>query len=433
MSATGRRRVSLRRASVSGGLSGNFWRLWASAAFANLADGILFIALTLAAVRLGASPDDLAWLTIANRAPVTVLGLIAGGLADRLDRRRTMVAVQLLRVAVAATLVVLAATDRLSLLALVAAAGVLGVGEAFFDTNAQAIVPMVAGRERLVAANGRLFAVETVMNTFVGPPVGAFLVALSIPVALSGATAGFALAAVGLLLLTGTFRAAPTVERRHLVSEIAEGVRYLVRHRLLITLPSMVALGQFGAAALFVLLPLYAVAPGPMGLSEPEYGLLFVTFGAGSLVGSFLAGTLVARFGRRPVLLFATLVFGLGVLVPALSADFIVVGTALFTVGIAVMAWNVTNVSLRQAALPPSMMGRVHATHRTIAYVASVIGAAAAGGIGEVAGLRVAFAVGAGFTLLGLLGGFVVTGRRIAEAEAGEGTRDEPASPLPAR
>jgi MFS family permease len=336
-------------------------------------------------------------------------------------------------VALTATLVALAASDDLSILALIAAAGVLGAGEAFFDTNAQSIVPMVAGRERLVAANGRLFAVETVMNTFVGPPVGAFLVALSIPVALAGATAGFALAAIGLLLLTGTYRAAPTLERRHLASEIAEGVRYLVRHRLLITLTSMVALGQLGAAALFVLLPLYAVSPGPMGLSEPEYGLLFVTFGAGSLVGSFLAAPLVARFGRRRVLLLSTLAFGLGVLVPALSADVIVVGTAMFATGISVMTWNVTNVSLRQAALPPGLMGRVHATHRTIAYVASVIGAAVAGGIGEFAGLRLAFAVGAGFTLLGLLGAFVVTDHRIAEAAAGEGTRDDPVSPVPAR
>lgn len=422
MSATEPRGLSLRAPSLRGGLGANFWRLWTSSVFANLADGILFVALTLAAVRLGASPADLAGLTIASRLPMLAFGLIAGGLADRLDRRRTMVAVQLLRVGVTATLVALAATGNLSLVALIVAAFVLGIGEAFFDTNAQSIVPMVAPRDRLVAANGRLFAAETVMGTFAGPPVGAFLVAISIPVALGSAAVAFVLAALGLMLLAGPFRPETTVERQHLTSEIADGVRFLGRHGLLLTLTSMVALGQMGSAAIFTMLALYAVAPGPMGLTEPQFGLLFVTFGAGSLVGSSLAGTLVARLGRRRVLLLATLVFGLGVLAPALTANPLIVGTGTFTVGIAVMAWNVTNVSLRQALLPPALMGRVHATHRTIAYVAGVMGAALAGAIGEVAGLRAAFAVGAAITLLGLLGGFVVTDRRIAEAEADAAT-----------
>jgi MFS family permease len=415
---TQRRRLPARAQPLSGGLTGNFWRLWTSSVFANLADGILFVALTLAAVRLGASPADLAGLTIASRLPMLAFGLIAGGLADRLDRRRTMVAVQLLRVGVTATLVALAATGNLSLVALTVAAFVLGIGEAFFDTNAQSIVPMVAPRERLVAANGRLFAAETVMGTFAGPPVGAFLVAVSIPLALGSAAVAFVLAALGLMLLAGTFRPESTVERQHLTSEIADGIRFLGRHRLLLTLTSMVALGQMGSAAIFTMLALYAVAPGPMGLTEPQFGLLFVTFGAGSLVGSSLAGSIVARLGRRRVLLLATLVFGLGILVPALTANPLLVGAGTFTVGIAVMAWNVTNVSLRQALLPPALMGRVHATHRTIAYVAGLVGAALAGAIGEVAGLRAAFAVGAAITLLGLLGGFVVTDRRIAEAEA---------------
>jgi len=427
LAATGRYHATVRLphswlgsfgARLSGGLSADFGRLWASSAASNLSDGIILVALPLIAVRLGASPGELAGVFVASQVPSLFLGLVAGGLADRLDRRRTMVAVQILRVAVVGALGLLAATGGLSLLALAAAAFVFGVGEAFFDTNAQSIVPMVAGRDRLVAANGRLFAVETVMNSFVGPPLGGVLIALSVPLALASTAAGFALAALGLLLLSGHYRPAGTGARRSLLGEIGEGIAYLARHPLLLTLTSMVALGRFGSAAWFALGALFAVAPGPMGLTEPQYGLLLTTFGIGSLVGSTVTGTIVARLGRPRTLLVATLVFGLGILVPALTAAVLPVALGSFAAGVAVMAWNITNVSLRQALLPLGLMGRVHATHRFAANVAGLAGAALAGVVGETIGLEAAFAAGAAFVLLGLLGGLVVTEGRIAAAEA---------------
>ena len=399
------------------GLSGNFWRLWGSAASANLADGVVAIAIPLAAVRLGASPAELAGIAVAMQAPMLLFGLVAGGLADRIDRRRTMLAVQLLRVAVIGLLAALALFGGLSLPALYLATFILGSGEAFFDTNAQSILPSVVGRERLVAANGRLFATEMLMNSFVGPPLGGILVAVAVPLALTSAAAGFALAALGLVLMTGTFRAEAVAERRRLVTEIGEGVSYLLRHRLLLTLTSMVALGRMGSAS-FALLPLYAVAPGPMGLSEPQFGLLLVAFGGGSVLGSVVVGTLVKALGRRGVLLLTTLLFGVMSGSPAVTNSSIVVGGASFVAGVCVMAWNVTNVSLRQSVLPPHLMGRVHATHRVIANLAGVLGAALAGAIGELFGLQAAFAAGAAIILVGLLGGFVVTEPRIAAAEA---------------
>ena len=190
-----------------GGLSANFWKLWASSASANLADGIALIAFPLIAIGLTRSPAEIAGVSVAAQVPMILFGLIAGGLADRLDRRWTMLAVQLLRVAVIGGLAVLALAGAVSLPVLYVAAFIIGAGEAFFDTNAQSILPAVVGRDRLVTANGRLFAAETIMNSFVGPPVGGLLVAIAVPLALAGAAAGYALAAIGLLLLAGSFRA----------------------------------------------------------------------------------------------------------------------------------------------------------------------------------------------------------------------------------
>ena len=394
---------------LGGGLNGNFWKLWGSSVTANLADGITAIGIPLIALTLTRSPAEIAAVTVAAQVPMLLLGLIAGGLADRLDRRWTMFLVQLLRVAVVGTLTVLALSDALSMPIIYAAAFTIGAGEAFFDTNAQSILPAIVGKDRLVIANGRLFAAETVMNQFVGPPMGGLLIALSVPLALGAGAVGYALGALGLLTIVGSFRAERTGPPRRLHVEIGEGIGYLAHHPLLLTLSSMVALGRLGSTGFFALLALYAVAPGPMGLSEPGFGLLLVTIGVGSLVGSFVVGRAVELFGRPGVLMLSTVVFSGSLIVPALTPEPLIVGIGFFIGGIAIMAWNVTNVSLRQSILPSHLMGRVHATHRFMANGAGFIGAVLAGVVGEALGLPAVFAIGAAIVLLGLFGRFVVT------------------------
>ncbi len=403
---------------LGGGLNANFWKLWGSSAAANLADGITAVAVPLIALTLTRSPAEIAGVTVAAQIPLLLFGLIAGGLADRLDRRWTMFLVQLVRVAVVGALTVLALTDALSMPIIYAAAFIIGSGEAFFDTNAQSILPAIVGKDRLVIANGRLFAAETVMNQFVGPPLGGLLIALSVPLALGAGAVGYALGAVGLLVIVGSFRAEREGPPRRLHVEIGEGIGYLARHPLLLTLSSMVALGRLGSTGFFALLALYAVAPGPMGLSEPGFGLLLVTIGLGSLVGSFVVGRAVELFGRAGVLMLSTIVFSGSLVIPALTADPLIVGAGFFVGGIAIMAWNVTNVSLRQSILPSHLMGRVHATHRFMANGAGLVGAALAGVAGEALGLPAVFAIGAGIVLLGLFGRLVVTEERIRAAEA---------------
>ena len=400
-----------------GELPANFWRLWTSSAAANLADGIVMVSVPLIAVQLTRSPAEVAGVSVAAGIPAVAVGLIAGGLADRLDRRWTMLAVQLLRFVVIGAVAVLALAGVLSIPILYVAAFLIGTGEAFFDTNAQAIIPALVGRERLVTANGRLYAAEMLMNSFVGPPVGGLLIAISVPLALTAGAVGFATAAVGLLLISGTFRADRSGPTRRLHVDIGEGIAYLARHPLLRTLTTMVAMGRLGSAGFFALLALYAVAPGPMGLSQPGYGLLLVGFGVGSLIGSVIAAQLVRLIGRAQVLALAQLLFGIALAIPVFTASPILVGAGFFVGGIAVMAWNITNVSLRQSLLPSRLMGRVHATHRTLANLAQVVGAVAAGLIADAFGLRAAFAVGAAVVIVSVAGRLVVTEDRIRAAE----------------
>ena len=131
------------------------------------------------ALRITRSPAEIAGLVLASRLPWLVFALHAGALADRLDRRRTMVNVDLARAVLIGLLAVIAfgEAERLWVLYLVAFA--LGVGETLFDTAAQSVLPTVVRGNDLSRANGRLMAAEVITNRFVGPPLGGFLVGVA--------------------------------------------------------------------------------------------------------------------------------------------------------------------------------------------------------------------------------------------------------------
>jgi hypothetical protein len=161
----------------------------------------------------------------------------------------------------------------------------LGTAETVYDTCAQSILPQVVSRDRLPRANGRLIAAELTANEFVGPPLGGLLVAAGVVAAFATPAALWVAAVGALLLLRGGFavpREAPTTLR----ADVAEGLRYLWRHRLLRTLAAMTGLFNFATNATFAVFVLYAVGPdSAMGLTEVAYGLLFATIAPGSLIG----------------------------------------------------------------------------------------------------------------------------------------------------
>jgi len=400
------------------GLPANYWRLWGSSAVSNLADGVFVIVLPLLAVRLTDSPLLIAGVAIASRLPWLLFVLVAGALADRLDRRVTMRNVQVFRAAMFAALTVLAAADLLSLPVLYLAALALGVAETLFDTAAQSILPSIVDKDRLATANGRLYGVELVMNQFVGPPLGGIVIGLSVPLALGGSAVGYGLAAIGLTLILGSFRPQRSGPPTRLTADIAEGLRYLWGHRVLRTLAFMVGGANMAATATQSILVLYAVRPGPMDLSEPGFGLLLVTFAVGSLVGSLVAAPLERRFGRVPVLFASILVTAVAFAAPAFTANAFVIGSVFVLSGLFIVVWNVITVTLRQRIVPDQLLGRVNAGYRLFAWGTQPIGALLGGVIGELLGLRAVFLFGGALGLLLLLGRFVIDEPALAKAEA---------------
>lgn len=371
-------------------LGPNFARLWTAGAISNLGDGVIIAALPLLARSISRSPTTIALVTAAGTLPWLLFSLIGGVIADRTDRRRTMAIVDTFRFAAMGLLGFALVTGVQSIALLMIVGFSLGMAETVFDNASQAILPSLVTDDHLETANGRLEGAQIVANQFVGPPIGAWLFGLAIaaPVFLDAASFGFA--ALLVLTLRGSFRAeraesAPTSMR----ADIAEGLRWLFRHRILRTLAIALGVMNFLGLTWMTILVLYA--KDVLHLTDFQYGLLFTTEAAGAALGSQMAARISRRIGNATSMSLAVAVSAASMLVPGLWAQPVAVAAALAVGGFGGLVWNVLTVSLRQSLIPDELLGRVNSAYRLIGWGTMPLGAIAGGLIADAYGLRAPF------------------------------------------
>jgi MFS family permease len=400
--------------------------VWTASGFSNLGDGIFQVALPLFALTLTRSPALIAGVALAQRLPWLLFALQAGALADRLDRRRTMNLVDAGRAIGIGLLGLFVALDAAQLWMLYVLAFALGIGETLFDTAAQSIMPMVVHHDQLSRANGRLYAAELTMNQFVGPPLGGLLFGVAMALAFVSSSLAYVCAFLALLALRGGYKVERVEPPGKLRTDIAEGLRFLFRNRVLRTFAVMTGVSNLAFTGAFSVFPIYAVAPGPMGLTDAQFGALLVPLAIGSFIGSFVADRIERTLGRMNAVVIAGAVAGLTTITPAIWPEIAPVMAAFVVSGFAVVVWNVITVSLRQRISPPHLLGRVNASYRLLAWGSMPLGALIGGTLGELIGVRPTLII-LGCVQLGLVfARFVIDDDDIAAAEL------PPAPPAPA-
>jgi MFS family permease len=379
------------RATLDGGLGRGFWTLFSASFLANLADGIFSVALPLMAASITRDPGLVAGVTVAGRLPWLVFALLAGALADRFDRRRTMVLVDAGRAVLLIGLTIAVLTDGATMWLLYLVAFILGCFETMFDTAASSMLPNVVGTDRIVPANSRLMAVELTMNQFVGPPIGGFLVAIGVATAFGTAAAGYLGALLCLLSLAGSFRAKRTGPPASIRAEIGEGLTYLVHHRLLRTLAVVVSLMNLPLMAVYSVTVLWIVAPGPLGLDSVGFGLLTTAIAVGTVAGTILAARFERWFGRANLFLANVASLIVIDLVWLLVPNPFAIGIILAATSSLGGAFNIVFGSIRQRIVPNHLLGRVMASFRVISWGSLPLGALLGGLVGQAFGLPAVF------------------------------------------
>jgi MFS family permease len=382
---------------VSRSSAGNFWKVWSANSFSNLGDGVYQVTLPLLAAQLTRSPSLIAVLGVMSSLPWLIFALQAGSIVDRSDRRRIMLWVNGGRLVVLSALTLAVITGNASLPMLYVAALVLGIGETLVDTALTSIVPSVISKERLTWANARLTAAQTVTNTFLGPPLAGYLAGLGFAIATGSSALMYLMAGLALVLMRGSFRVAAPVDaqtRQQFWSHVTEGLRFLWKDRLIRDLTLFTASMNIFWSGWGALIVLYAVKPGPMGLSEFEYGIFLTAMAIGGLLGSVLCERLQKSLGMRNALALDFIGTILLVGVPALTTNPFAVGAAVFFAGLGATVWVILVASIRQRLVPGELLGRVYSASRFVSWGIGPIGALLAGFVAELWGIRPMFAIG---------------------------------------
>jgi predicted MFS family arabinose efflux permease len=400
----------------------------------SLGDGVSFIAVPLLAATLTTSPALIAGLSLAYTLPRLLVSILSGALVDRMDRRLLMASVNLGRGVVMGALAALVAAGAISLATLYAGFVALGLLETVADTSAFSVLPTIVGPGDLDRANGRMTAAQIICDEFAGPPLGGLLfgVAAASPLLLDGGS--FVLAAALFLLLRGNFAVggsdsggADGRARPNLTRELAEGLAWIARHRLLRTLSLMFTVTNLAYLLPFSVLVLFAT--GVLRLTPAGYGLMLAVSSGGGLAGSAAAPLVRRLLGAGRTIAAMPLIGAAAYLVIAVARSVVLVTLMLAVYFFQTVVWSITVASLRQALVPDALRGRAAGVNKTLGLLGLTVGSLGGGLLAGAYGMRAPWWCGAGLlAAAGIAAGWLVPG---AVVERAEDTRPAP-EPTPA-
>jgi len=355
-----------------------FVRFVTASGMTNLADGIAVVAWAWLATLLTRDPVLISLVPAALRLPWFLFAIPAGIITDRVDRRLLIVWMDVFRAAafgVAAvgiwlSLPLAAAPARgvsdPTLFALIIAAALgVGIAEVFRDNAAQTMVPSIVPHDQLERANGRLWSVELIGDSLIGPVFGAFLIAAWLPLPFAVNALAYGVAIWLIVRMQGTFKP-PGSQSKNWRRELSDGFRFLRDDPLLRLLA--ICTGIWNLLAVMVMIALVLHVQENLGVGARTYGLI--------LAGGALGGVVAGLIGERVVRLLGpgrSAQWMLAASAPAFFAMAIAPDPVSLAIVFALfhftgVIWNTVSVSYRQRKIPDHLLGRVNSLYRLLAW-----------------------------------------------------------------
>ena len=401
-------------------LGARYSKLWTASVISNLGDGVGAIAYPWLASAVTRNALLIALIAVAQRLPWLIFTLPAGVITDRVDRRKIMIGMDVVRalltlfvaVAVLAGEGTLPAPELLAsgdveiatnanvYLVLLLSALLLGFAEVLRDNAAQTILPSIVSAEQLERANGNLWGAEMVANSFVGPPIGSALLAMGFAVPFFVDAGSFSVAAGLVFLIPGMFRASGGAKTGKVDwrGEISEGFRWLWKHPVL--RPMAISLGILNGLGMmaFATFVLFAqenldldtgLLTGVLGgfadrlnfetVGTLVFALLMMGGAIGGVLGSVFGPRVSRRIGQGPSLIVTIAAGAVTSLVIGLAGRWWVVFVMTVIAVFTAVLWNIITVSFRQTIIPDQMLGRVNSVYRFFGWGMMPIGSAVGG------------------------------------------------------
>ena len=372
----------------------DFVKLWGSLTLHHFGGQITFLALPLtAALVLNASPLEVGVLTALEALPYPLFGLFAGVLVDRTRKLPVIIACDVGRALALGMIPLCAWAGALHMAVLYAAGFMVGLFTVIGWPAYQVFMTERVGRENLVEANAKIGIADSAAQ-LIGPGLaGALIQWLTAPFAILFDAFCFSVSAWMLRGIPPAATDAPKVLPRTILGEIAEGLATVWNNRMLRALVWALSIWQVFRHAFIAIVVVFAARE--LGFSAGHVGALFMVAGLGSLAAAGVTARLNARFGMGPTMLGGIAGTGVAWLVMGSSTGgfwvaSVIFGAGLFVLDLAAMIFFINYLSLRQAATPDRLLGRVTATMICLTVATAPLGGLAGGWVGEHWGLRAA-------------------------------------------
>ena len=379
----------------------DFLRLWVGQTVSRVGSEVSLVAIPFTAVVvLGVDAFQAGLLGTMEFLPFLLVGLPAGAVVDRMRRRRILIAADAGRALALGSVPLAAMTGHLSLLQLYAVALIAGVLTVFFDVAYQSYLPSLVEAGALVDGNSKL-ELSNSAAALSGPSIGGALVTLlGAPRAIAADAASYVWSVAFLLLIRRrepevARSTVPRDQRTALRTEIAEGLRYVLGHRLLRPIAFCTGSWNLFGHIGFPVFVLFAVRD--LGLGAGAVGVIFSVGAVGNLLGAAVCSRITGRIGIGRAVLYSQALTPSAFLIPLAVHDtaipLLIAAGVLSTFSGTI--YNINQVSLRQGITPRRLMGRLNATMRFIVWGTIPIGSLIGGILGTVIGLRATLVVSA--------------------------------------
>jgi MFS family permease len=375
-------------------LGASYWKLWSATAISNLGDGVAAVAYPWLASAVTRSPFLIALSVVVSRLPWLVFTLFAGVLTDRFNRKRIIVSMNicngLLTLVVGAFVYLerdsLPSLNELASLTnletnytlyfvILITAFVGGLVEVLRDNTAQTMMPAVVEDKHLEKANGRMWSAESLTNSFIGPPLGSFIISIAIFLPFFFDAATFFIAAALIATLKPTIKSFKPEKKSGPINfraEIKEGFTWLWSHELL--RPMAIILGLVNGIAAISGAMFILFAQEVLETTVFIFAILGTAAAIGGIIGGLLGPKVSEKIGRGRSLALALFTMPLMALLIGLSSRWYLVWLFVALETFTAVLWNVVTVSLRQSLIPSNLLGRVNSVYRFFAWGTIPIG-----------------------------------------------------------